>query len=177
MSGLYEQDSVKVSLGDKTLVLKFRDFDTDIDIDQLTSIDYSNLHGEIVTVSALLNKVGILKTGVENELAILEMDEEILIAQKRKDFRKLAQDLNEKLTIAILDDKITLDEDIQKHRKAIILMKKTLGIVNSWYWGIQSKDKKLGVLMKGVTPEEFAKEITEGVINEILIKKVDNLIQ
>ena len=47
------------------LVLKYEKFEETIDVDDLTRIHYENLFGEVVSVSALLNRVGILKAEAE----------------------------------------------------------------------------------------------------------------
>ena len=57
-------------------------------------------------------------------------------------------------------------------KKQVIAAKRDLDFIDSLYWAIQSKDKKLSVLTKGVTPEELYNEIIEGTINNIVIKKV-----
>ena len=38
----------KINIGEDTYLLKFDEFDEDIDIDQLLKIDYSNLLGEMI---------------------------------------------------------------------------------------------------------------------------------
>ncbi|NCB03017.1 MAG: hypothetical protein EOM67_12745, partial [Spirochaetia bacterium] len=58
---------IKIPIGDKIIVLKQEEFDTDINMDDITQIQYDNLYGEIVTVSALMNRIGILKAMVDNE--------------------------------------------------------------------------------------------------------------
>lgn len=175
---------VIVPFEDKTVVLTFGDFNDEVDIDKLTSIDYSNLYGEIVTVSALLNRIGILKSEAEANLSLKKLECDIYTANLSKGFRREANVNAGKFTVR--DDKsvfsIKLTEDslnmalamdivVQNKRKAIIEAQRSLSFIDSLYWGVQSKDKKLSVLMKGITPEEFFNELLEGEINSILIKK------
>ena len=54
-------EKIVISVQGKTITLTQSDIDSDIDMDEVTQINYSNLYGEMVTVSALLNKLGILK--------------------------------------------------------------------------------------------------------------------
>ena len=58
---------VKVHIGDKIVKVIFSEFD-EIDTNDLTQIHYNNLFGEIVTVSTLLNRVGLLKAKLDNRL-------------------------------------------------------------------------------------------------------------
>lgn len=175
---------VVVPFDDKVVVLNFAEFDDEINIDDLTSIDYSNLYGEAVTVSALLNKVGILKSTAESILAKTKLDCDIYISGLQKKYRREANVNSGKFTL-IDDDKevsikltedalimaINLDLAVQNKRKAIIEAQKNLGYVDALYWAVKSKDDKLSVLMKGVTPNEFVEGIVEGKINSILINK------
>ena len=62
-------ETIKVHLKNKIVELKVNDFDWEIDTDKLTSIQYDNLYGEIVTVSTLFNRIGILKAEIDNEFA------------------------------------------------------------------------------------------------------------
>lgn len=55
-----------IHVGDRPLILVSKEYDDDINIDELTSINYSNLYGEAATVSALLNKVGMWKSEAES---------------------------------------------------------------------------------------------------------------
>jgi len=175
---------VVVPFGEKTVVLNFGDFNDEINVDELTSINYSNLFGEVVTVSALLNRMGILKAEAEAEHAIKKLECDIYIANLAKNYRRDANvnagkfiikegnvSTSIKLTEDSLEKALLLDIVVQNKKKAVINAQKNLAFIDSLYWSVQSKDKKLSVLMKGVTPEEFFNEILEGEVNGILIKK------
>ena len=79
---------IVVHLGNKPVKLTTRDFDDEVDVDQLTSIDHSNLYGEAVTVPALMNKVGILKTEAERYLSEKKLELEVFEAELRQSIRK-----------------------------------------------------------------------------------------
>mgnify|MGYP003207193385 FL=1 len=57
-----------VHFSETPVTLVTNGFDDVLDIDRLTSIDYTNLYGEAVTVSALLNKVGMLRAEAEKKM-------------------------------------------------------------------------------------------------------------
>ena len=67
--------------------LETNGFSGRIDIDQLTSIDYGNLYGEAVTVSALLNKVGLLRAEAEQALAEKKLERDVCEADTKRKWR------------------------------------------------------------------------------------------
>ena len=169
-----------VYIGDKPIILKSQDFESEIDIDKLTSIDYSNLYGEFVTASALLNKIGLLKAEAEKKLNEIKMRLDICASTLRQKFRKEANVESGKfqiegefikLTEKSLEDAILLDKNYQTLKSEQIECNKDVEVLDSMFWAIQSKCKKLDNLCKPTTPEEFASEIIEGKINTFFIKK------
>ena len=177
--------NVSIFFGDKVVVLKFEGFKDEIDVDDLTSIDYSNLYGEIVTVSALLNKVGILRSEAESAVSLKQLDCDIYSAELGKRYRREANVnggkftlkegdnlISTKLTEDSLNQSILLDPIFQAKKNSLIEAKKNFGFIDSLYWALQSKDKKLSLITKPVTPEEFVNEIIEGEINGMFIKKL-----
>ena len=63
------KDAIVLHLGENPVVLLSEPFNSDIDVDALTRIDYTNLIGEMVTISALMNKVGNLRAEAEKIMA------------------------------------------------------------------------------------------------------------
>ena len=167
---------LKIPIGDKIIVLKQEEFDTDIDMDEITQIQYDNLYGEIVTVSALMNRIGILKAEVDNEYENYKLDCSIFESDLKRKFvsGKLVSG-EKKPTEGQIEDYLNTHNDVIAKRKRLLSYKRNSDYVNSLYWAIQSKDRKLSVLMKGVVPEEFANAIIEGVVNTFMIKKFKQL--
>lgn len=175
---------VTVPIGEKVVVLKFGEFDNEIDVDSLTSIDYSNLFGEAVTVSALLNRIGILKAEAESHMSAAKLERDINSATLARQYRREAninsgkftlmdggRPVSIKLSEASLEQAILLDPVYQNLCKKVINAQRDLAFLDSLYWSIQSKDKKLSVLMRPIAPEDFYNELLEGEVNGMLIKK------
>lgn len=169
-----------IHIDDNPLELIMADFDSEINVDEITSIDYSNLFGEAVTISTLLNRIGILKARAEAIYAEKKLEFDIYEATQRKRLRREAamnsnyfkvDDQQIKLTENSLEEAIIIDEGWQVNKKNVIKANETLEKINALYWALGSKDKKLSTIMKPVTPEEFFNEIIEGKVNGILIKK------
>lgn len=168
---------IKIPIGDKTITLKQSEIDGDIDMDEVTQIQYSNLYGEIVTVSALLNKIGILKADIDNQYDEYKLDCQIFESSKRKQFIGSALAMGDKKpTESQCEDFLNTDPDVIAKRKRLLTHKKGCDYINSIYWSVKSKDDKLSVLMKGVTPEDFASNIVEGVVNGFFIKSFKNIL-
>jgi hypothetical protein len=177
-----KHESIFIHTPSKTIEILIGEFGSEVDGDKLTSIDYSNLYGEAISVSALLNKVGILKSQAEDQYNEKKLEFDIYEAERRKEMRRQATDNGGKfqyekdgewmkMTEKSLDEAIILDKGWQVKKKNVFKAQKDLGFVDALYWGIQSKDRKLSVMMKGVSPEELSNEIVEGSINTLFIKK------
>lgn len=171
-----------IHLGERTVVLLSSDNFDDIDMDEVTKIDYSNLYGEAVTCSALLNRIGLLKADAEAVYNIAKIECNIYEAGLKKRFRKEALlgggriTLEDKTTIKLtengLEEIILLDRGYQEKSKALVYAKRDLDYLESLNWAISSKDRKLNNLLPKTTPEEFFDHIAEGVINTFTIKKL-----
>ena len=180
------REKITIKLEDKTLILSFDPFDTDIDMDDVTSIHYENIYGDMVTISTLLNKVGLMKADIESilkdhdlELSIYKADLYEMYRKKltrsenyvRKDGRKIIEPGNTEIENSVLKDK-----GYQLKYKENIRLRKNLSYIESFYWSLKSKDDKLSAMMKGVVPEEFQLGIIEGEINTIMIKSRKNIL-
>jgi len=183
--------NVTIFFGNQTVVLQFEGFKDEVNVDELTSIDYSNLYGEIVTVSALLNKIGLLRAEAESAVSLKQLECDVYSADLGKRYRREANVNGGKFTIPdgehlvsikltedSINQAIILDPIYQAKKNSLIESKKNFGFIDSLYWAIQSKDKKLSLITRPVTPEEFVNEIIEGEINGMFIKKLkDNWTQ
>ena len=160
-----------VLLEDKVITFYWEDFDGDIDVDDMTKIHYDNLFGDAVTVSTVLNRIGLLRNEAENIMNILDRETKILESNIDEKLRKEALRKGEKLTEKQIDRKIITDNKYSLKKKEYLTAKKNFKNLETIYWGIQSKDKKLELLIKGTTPKEFEDGIIDGIINGILINK------
>lgn len=169
-----------VHIGNRPVVLISQDTEESIDVDSLCRIDHSNLYGEIVTVSALLNKIGIWKSEAEAMYSRSKLQCDIYESNFRKDIRVEANknqgkfkfgDDYIKLTEKAVDEAIYTDLEFQRLKDDVIENQRILGILDSWFWAVNDKSKKLSSIVKPVSPEEFVNELVEAKINTFLIKK------
>lgn len=172
-------EQVIIPFDNKKVILTYEAFDTDIDMDEITKIDYSNLFGEMVTVSNLMNKIGLLKADVEAVVKDHDMQLSILKAEKMEAYRKsltrevpYVRGTGSKTVEAgstEVENHVLMDKAYKIKWIENIKIHKNKEYIESLYWSIKSKDDKLNALMKGVTPVEFANGIIEGKVNTIMI--------
>lgn len=157
---------------DKQIVtLKYEGFEDEIDVDEICKIDYSNIYGEVVTCTALMNRIGIIRAEAESILKEKELLAKIEEARIKKDERRKAVSDSRKITEGGLEEVVMLDEGLQIMKKNVIKAQKDFSFIESLYWALSSKDKKLNNLIKEVTPEEFEDRLIEGKVNGFMIKK------
>jgi hypothetical protein len=181
------KEKIVVHLSKSMLTLTFDFFDDDVDVDDLTRIHYHNIFGEVVTVSTLLNKIGLIRAEAEESYEQKKLERVIYEAETSKRLRRESVenggkikvpgsngggDVLIKATDTSIESAIVLDPGYQIKKKNEIKAWRDFQYVDSLYWAIKSKDTKLNNLMKEVKPEDFLSQIVEEKINGILIKKI-----
>lgn len=171
-----QQESIKIHFEDKIVTLKYTEFDTDVDLDDITKIHYDNIYGEIVTIPGLVNRIGLLKASVDNELSRSKLEFDVFEANLRKTVRSRYVVGGKKFTIQEVDDDIMTDPQWKNWKLKLSRLQKNVDMVSAIYWAVKSKDDKLNNIKGNITPKEFENEIVEGVINTIMIKKFDKVL-
>lgn len=168
-----------VEINGKNIILKLNEFEDGIDMNELTKIDYDNILGEILTVSNLLNKVAILKSQLENEVAEAKLAIEITSARLSNEYRNdLIETITDekgkkktsKPTQSEVENAVSTDEEYAKVKREYFVKQKNLSYIEGLYWACQDKSKKLEKISDKMMPEEFSGSILEGSINSVLIK-------
>ena len=180
----YENEKVvKVDLGgDNVILLHFENFDTDIDVDQLTYIDPTNIWAELITLPRLMNKIGLLRAEVDDFYEDAKQQLRIAEAEKSEYHRsRLAIRTGEKIkypTVSEVENAVTVDPVFINLHKRLRRKKKEAAYLDSLYWAVKEKAGKLDKLSESMnlTPQDLDKMVVEGSINKILIKKTKKLI-
>ena len=55
----------KINVGGQEITLYHDNMDSSINVDDLTKIDVGNIYGDAVTISAAVNRIGLIKAEVE----------------------------------------------------------------------------------------------------------------
>lgn len=178
-------ENVTIEFKDKIIVLSFEPFDTDINIDEFTQIHFYNIMCEILTASVALNRIGIMLAEYNQILSEANLDFDIFYAQQFEKFQKDLMRLvvtsrserNEKPSSTEIDQAIIRTPEYKIKRMNVINIKRNKEIIESFYWAVQDKCKKLQHISDKLRPEEFEKDIVEEKINGIVIKKVNKAIK
>jgi hypothetical protein len=173
---------VTIELKTKVIVLSLEPLDTDTNMDDFCKIQYHNIMGEILTCSVALNRVGNMLAEMDEILAESKLDFEIFYAQQQEKQRKSLTfqiDLPkggtkvDKPTKDEVENAVMLTPEYKVKKLNLIKLQKNQSIINSWYWSIKSKDSKLEKISEKLQPTEFEKDILEGKINGVMLKKVN----
>lgn len=173
-----------VRIGDQTITLEHDDFDNHINVDAMTTIDTGNLFGEAVTISAVANRIGMLKSACESNMNSSKLELKIFEGRFRSKLRKEAsknagfyttdvdgEAVKVKITEKGLETAHQDSPEWIRLSKQFIEDERAFNNLSSLLWSIQDKARKLNTLVSGTTPHEFINGLVEGKINGILIKK------
>lgn len=173
-----------IHVGNQPIVLEHDNLESNINVDDLTIIDSTNIFGEAVTISASVNRIGLLKSEVEATMAEAKLAYKIYEGEFKSKKRREAANNGGFFTIRVENDdvKVKLSEtslatafetDPQwiQLKKDFILAEKNFNALSSLYWACQDKSRKLNGLVNGTTPEEFVEGLIEGKVNGILVRK------
>lgn len=162
--------------GDKSYILILEEFSREIDLDSITTIDYTNIYAELVTISTLLNRVGFLKAEADSGYASYKFNYEIYVAKQSEFYRKKLKVANGDSvkwpTVSQVENAVLLDEGVQLKKKKVLRLQKEAEQIDSLYWAVKDKSGKLNKISENMslTPEDFERELIEGTINGILIR-------
>lgn len=173
-----------IHVGNNPITLEHDDLESTINVDDLTIIDTSNIFGEAVTISAAVNRIGLLKSEVEAKMAEAKLEYKIYEGSFKAKLRRQAanngnfytirvenEDVKIKLSETSLASSFETDARWIELKKAFITAEKNFNALSSLYWACQDKSRKLNGLTNGTTPEEFVAGMIEGKVNGILLKK------
>lgn len=174
----------EIRIGEKILTLEFGELDDIINVDDLTKIDTSNIFGEAVTISAAVNRVGLMMSEVGANLASNKLDLKLYENDFRNKLRAQAsknagsykiivdgEEVSVKLTETGLATCYDSDKEWLKLKRESISTERNFNSLSALYWAMQEKSRKLNGLISSTTPEEFIAGVIEGKFNGILVSK------
>jgi type III secretory pathway component EscV len=170
-------DKKVITIGSQTYVLKFDEFDEDVDVDSLLKIDYSNLIGEMITFPVIVNRFGQLLAEAENQVALAKLNLEVTEAKLKESLRIKLADRNGKApSVDAVNTAVLLEKGYQAMRRSYLEKQKTRDYMNSIFWSAKDKSEKLDKLSLTVQQGDIADSVIEGRVNNVLIKRTKKLI-
>ena len=82
----------KIMIAGSCYILKFDEFDEDVDIDALLRIDYSNLLGEMITFPTVVAKFGNMLAEAESQVNEKKLDLDVCEAKLKEHYRNELMD-------------------------------------------------------------------------------------
>lgn len=165
-----DQEKIVIELKTKMVVLNVLPFDTDINVDDILRIDYSNLIGEILTFPVILNRIMNLKAEMQEIVNQSESDLKAFEAELSEKKRNLLAQHGGKTTIAEVENAVRQDKSMIEKKRQHFARIKNLDYLDALYWSAQSKSKLLEKISDKIRPSEFEGELMEDTINGIMIK-------
>lgn len=145
-------------------------WDYDFNPDEIFKINPFNIFGEVITISVLVNRLGVLAAEMKSYVKRKKIDLELKEAEVRKLFR---QGKDKKPTIQEVDDHLISDPVVRNMRLELLRHEEDLAKIETMYDSAKDKSFKLNSLSKYLKPEDFENEIIEGSINGVLISMRD----
>lgn len=181
-----EKEKITIELKDRIVVLSLTPFDSDVDMDSFTQIQHHNIYAEIITISVALNRLGNMLSEVDELLSEAKLDFDIfyakMIEKKRKELTFTIEGPKggtkiDKPTKDEVENAVVVTQDYKVKKLHLFKLQKNRDMINAWYWAMQSKSEKLNKLSEKLQPAEFEKDILEGKINGVMLKKVAKAIK
>lgn len=160
-----------IVLKNKVAELIIPEWEWSLNIDEILTIQYDNIMGEVLTIPVLENRVGRLYSEMKEYKKKLSLRLEMKEAELRKLFRKQCSvDGMKRPTIEECQDHLLSDPVIKNKRLELISTEKLVEDLEIFYDAVKSKAFKLNNLSKSLHPEDYEKELIEGRVNNVLIK-------
>lgn len=163
----------KINIGDSCYILKFDEFDEDVDIDRLLKIDYSNLLGEMITFPTVVAKFGNMLAEAESQVNEKKLDLDITEAKLKEKYRLQLMEVNggksptvDQLTTAVIQDKVFFAK-----KKSHISAQKTRDYMLTTYLAAKDKSEKINKVFFQAHPGDIPEQVIEGRMNSTMIKK------
>lgn len=180
----YDQNAevVEIPFKSETINLKFAGFDIELDVEEYTTIDYSNIYGELLTISALINRVGIWRAEAEEAYDLQKLEVRRYEAERaelvRRELTTTSGNGNIKYpSNDMVDQRVSQDPVVINLHKKLYRLKKYHSVLDAFYWGVQNKSTKLSAISESMslTPTEFEANIVESKVNGYFIQKRESI--
>lgn len=157
------------------------DLDFEIEIDKDISIDYSNIVGDMAYTTLLANKVGTMKSELERRVKSMELDVKNREVSYKLDLRKEAasnggvftqKGVEIKNTEKALEKAHYVDTEWIRLSNELYKAERDLSNVNTFFWELQSKIKRLELPLTALYPEDMSEELIADKFNKLIKKKV-----
>lgn len=165
-------------LGNKMVVINSLPFpDYEIDVEDLLSIHYGNIIGEVLTFPVALNRIATLKVEAESLHKMEEFDLKVFQSKRETEIRQLLISKGVvRPTVQYIENVLYQDVEFLKRQRNLFQTHKYLRHLEELHWSMVSKDRKIDKLTDKLQSSDLDMEIVEGALNGVLIKFAKKLI-
>ena len=98
----------KIRVGEQSITLFHENLDGSINVDDLTKIDVGNIYGDAVTISAAVNRIGLIKAEVEALMGETKLSYKIYEGTFKAKLRKQAANNSGFYTVRIGNEDVKI---------------------------------------------------------------------
>ena len=169
-------ETIDLPFMNSSVQMTFAGFDSELNVEEYTTIDYGNIYAELITISTLINRVGIWKADAEYQFDMAKLEVGRYSAERAESLRSslttITGDKRKFPSNDMVNQAVEQDKHVILLKGKMYRLKKFHAILDAFYWGVQNKSSKLNALSAGMslTPTDFEKNIVEGKVNGYYIK-------
>jgi len=167
----------QVTVKDRTYVLKYKDFDEEVELDDILKIDYSNIIGELLTFPIIMNRLGLLLADAEEAVAEAKLNLKVYEAKSKEMHRLELADDKKKPSVDEVASAVLQDPKFIALSKVLYKKEKMRDYVKSVYWSANDKSSKLDKLSLQINNGDVDESLIGKKINGIEVRKRKNLIE
>mgnify|MGYP000072510315 CR=1 FL=1 len=160
----------KLLIGKNVYEIEFQEFEDEIDVDELMTIHYENLVGEIITFPVVVNR-GLLLADAERALAETKLNCEIMEAKVREEIRTALNDEEDRKKPATVDEVNTAvyQSPVYKANKLKLFeAQKTRDYVASLLFSAKDKSSKLDKLSLSIPAGDIEEHLLQSKANSVM---------
>lgn len=161
----------KLLIGKNVYEIEFQEFEDEIDVDELMTIHYENLVGEIITFPVVVNRLGLLLADAERALAETKLNCEIMEAKVREEIRTALNDEEDRKKPATVDEVNTAvyQSPVYKANKLKLFeAQKTRDYVASLLFSAKDKSSKLDKLSLSIPAGDIEEHLLQSKANSVM---------
>lgn len=163
----------KIMIAGSCYILKFDEFDEDVDIDALLRIDYSNLLGEMITFPTVVAKFGNMLAEAESQVNEKKLDLDVCEAKLKEHYRNELMDKSggKSPTVDQLNTAVIQDKTFLARKRVYFKAQKTRDYMLTTYLAAKDKSEKINKVFFQAKPGDIPEQVIEGRMNSTMIKK------
>lgn len=160
----------KLLIGKNVYEIEFQEFEEEIDVDDLMTIHYDNLVGEVITFPVIVNRLGLLLADAERSLAETKLTCEIMEAKIREEARielNMEEGRRKAVTIDEVNTTIYQNPLYKANKIKLFEAQKTRDYVASLLFSAKDKSAKLDKLSLSIPAGDIEEHLLQAKANSV----------